>query len=225
MKKNGVDADFETAFFKEVDESVKNDNLKKLWDKYGLAIIIFVAVVLTVTVSFESFKAWRNKQMAEVSNAYTVALALQNQGKYDESSDVLKKIEQDNDGIYGSIAELQLANVYLAEGKKDEAMNVLRSIVAQNDVPTAIHDIAVIKLASYLLDTAPATEIEELLAPLNSPENEWQLISKELLALLALRENNADLAIAYYAEIANAPSADERIKSRARDMISVLEQK
>ena len=48
-------------FLREIAEDVKNENLKKLWDKYGLFVVLFVAVVLAVAVSYESIKNWRNK--------------------------------------------------------------------------------------------------------------------------------------------------------------------
>ncbi len=224
MKKNNADPEIEAAFFREVEESVKNDRLKQLWDKYGLAIIVGVALILTATVSFESFRAWRDKKMSEMSNAYAVALALQNQGKYEESAKLLGMISEESSGIYGDIAELQLANLYLSEGKNEEAVNILKKIVQDKKMRPELRDVARVKLASYLLDTAPAEEVKALLVPLNQPDNEWNVIAKEMLAMLAIREGNEVEAIALYQEIADASSVDDYVKTRARDMISVLEQ-
>ncbi len=57
MKKKETKEDLQAAenFFKEVSNDVKNDNMKKFWDDYGLYVIIAVAVVLTFPVSVETF--------------------------------------------------------------------------------------------------------------------------------------------------------------------------
>ena len=78
--KNKLDRQIEEdALLREVVDDVKNDQFRQMWDKYGLFIIIGVALVLTFTISFESIKNWQNKKYQEVSNAYSVALSLQNQ--------------------------------------------------------------------------------------------------------------------------------------------------
>ena len=91
MKKKETKEDMQAAenFFKEVSADVKSDNMKKLWDTYGLQIIIAVVIILTIAVSFETLKAWKLKHNESRSDAYSVALALQNQGRYDESLQVL----------------------------------------------------------------------------------------------------------------------------------------
>ena len=93
MKKKETKEDMQAAenFFKEVSADVKSDNMKKLWDTYGLQIIIAVVIILTIAVSFETLKAWKLKHNESRSDAYSVALALQNQRRYDESWKKLKK--------------------------------------------------------------------------------------------------------------------------------------
>ncbi len=57
-----IDTGAQEAFIKEVNEDLKNESMKKLWDKYGLYIIILVAAALTAAVSFETIKAWHTKK-------------------------------------------------------------------------------------------------------------------------------------------------------------------
>ena len=78
MKKKETKEDMQAAenFFKEVSADVKSDNMKKLWDTYGLQIIIAVVIILTIAVSFETLKAWKLKHNESRSDAYSVALAL-----------------------------------------------------------------------------------------------------------------------------------------------------
>ena len=81
-----IDTGVQEAFIKEVNEDLKNESMKKMWDKYGLYIIILVVAALTAAVSFEAIKAWYTKKLQTWSDSYAYALSLQNQGKYDEST-------------------------------------------------------------------------------------------------------------------------------------------
>ncbi|MBE6452698.1 MAG: tetratricopeptide repeat protein [Alphaproteobacteria bacterium] len=222
MKKKTKDILAEDALINEISEEVKNDQLKVLWEKYGLFIIIFVALALTAAVSFETFKAWINKKNQEISNAYAVAISLQDQGKTDESFAILKTIA-DKSTIYSDLAKLQIANIYMLQNKKDEARNILNSLAEGNSETKQIKEIATLKLAMILLDeNAPDTEIKSLLSPLINEENHNYNVAHEILAMLALRDGNFEEAKKEYEHIIASANSSDEIKSRAQDMITVI---
>lgn len=217
--------DFEDAFIREIDEELKNEKIKKIWDKYGLFIIIFVVVAVFAAVSFESFKAWQDKRNQEMSDTFAYALNLQNQGRFAEALEVLTSLKDSDRGIYSDIAEMQLANLALEQDNTDNALKILGNIVANEDFNPQIRDVAVLKLASYKLNTAPAQEIQDLLAPLVAEQSVWSNTAKELLAMLALRDKNFEQAQKLYQEISeNSKTADTQ-KTRAQDMLNMLAQK
>ena len=225
MKKIEKDLVTHDAFLKEIAEEVKSEQLKNLWSKYGLVIVIFIALALTAAVSFETFRSWRDKKAQEVSNAYAVAVSLQNQGRFDESMDILKNLAERNAGLYSDIARLQMANVYLEQKKIPEAMEILESLAGDDDVNEQMRDIATLKLASYKLDTqAPAEEIRALLEPLTKEENgQGYDIARELLAMLAIRDGDLEQAKAEYEKLANSPNVQDNMKARAQDMIAIID--
>lgn len=222
MKKKLQDQFNEDALLREVVEDVKNEELQKLWNKYGLYIIMGIALVLTATISFESIRTWRDKKNQEMSNAYSVAMSLQNQGRLDESMDIYKTLVDKASGMYDDLAKLQIANIYIEQKKLNDAMNVLSSMVESNKTLPQLRNIASIKLASYMLDTnAPKDEIEALLQPLLEDEKGADT-AHELMAMLYLREKNVDLARAEYQKIASSDDAPETLKARALDMVNLL---
>ena len=107
----------EDSFIREINEELKNENIRKLWDKYGLHLIVALVVILTLTVSFETLKNWRIKRFEDASNTYAYALALQGMDRTDESINVLQKLQQGSSGIYADIAQMQIANILLEQGK------------------------------------------------------------------------------------------------------------
>lgn len=133
MKKE-IDADEQEAFIREVTEEVKNDNLKQMWEKYGIYIILLVVLAIVGAVSFEGFKSWRQAKSETWSDTYAYALNLENQGKYDESLKVLEQMEKTGGNIYSDIARLQTSNILFEQGKNEEAIKVLEEIAADKSI-------------------------------------------------------------------------------------------
>ena len=124
----------EDALLREVVEDVKNEQLQQIWNKYGLAIIVSVALILTAAISFESLKSWHTKKQQELSNTYSIALSLQNQGRLDESLEIYSVLTEKTSGIYSGLARIQVANIYLTQNKAEDAEKVLYAIVNDNSV-------------------------------------------------------------------------------------------
>ncbi len=225
-KKNAPEQhnDFEDAFIREIDEELKNEKLKKIWDKYGLFIIIFVVLAVSAAVSFETFKAWNEKRNQEFSDTYAYALNLQNQGRYAEAMEVLDKLQKSKKAVYSDIAEIQMANIMMEQNKVEEAIAILENVVSDKDFNPQMKQIATIKLASYKLDYAPSEEIQSMLAPLVRENGVWTNIAKEMLAMLAVRDGDLDRAKTLYQEISVAANTPETLKARAQDMLNVIEE-
>lgn len=223
MKKKLDDALKDDSLMKEIAEDIKNEQLKALWDKFGLLIVLVVALSLTAAVSFETFKAWNAKRDQELSNVYAVAVSMQSQGRLDESLKLLQNLSESNRGIYADIAKLQIANIYFEQGKNAEALEMLEKMLESGGVNEQMREIATIKLASYKLDSqAPSAEIVALLEPLTTSKSNWSNIAHEMLAMLAIRDGNIPQAKKEYEIIVNSPDGQDSLKTRAQDMLTIL---
>lgn len=216
--------DFEDAFIREIDEDLKNEKLKKIWDKYGLFIILSVIILVSAAVSIETFKSWNEKRNQEFSNAYAYALNLQNQGRYVEALDILSNMEKSKRGVYSDIAQIQMANIKLEQGKTEEAIAILDNAAKNDDFNPQIREIATIKLVSYKLDYAPTEELQNMLQPFVETQGTWTNVAKELLAMLAIREGDFAKSRELYQQISVAENTPEALKTRALDMLNVLEE-
>lgn len=211
------------ALLREVVDDVKDEQFRKMWDKYGLFVIIAVALILTITISFESIKNWQMKKYQEVSDAYSVALSLQNQGRLDESLEVYAHLADKASGIYADLSRLQMAAIYNEQDKSADAQKVLELLSVNGNLPQ-MRDIATLKLAADKLNSnAPAEEIEKILQPL-SERAVSSAMAHELLAMLYVREHQINKALIEYETIRYSSTATEAMKSRALDMMNILEE-
>ena len=217
------EVDFEDAFIREVDEDLKNEAARKFWEKYGLYVIILVVGSLTLAVSYESVKVWYKKRAENWSDSYAVALSLQNQKRFSESLDTLNYINDKDYGIYVDLAQLQKANVLFDENKKEDALKILEEIISNTKFNAQLRDVAIIKLASYKVDNAPATEVYELLKDLVSNEkNSWYPVANELLATVALRDGNKEEALEILNNLLQNEKTPDNIKERIKNTISLI---
>ncbi len=220
-----LDTGAQEAFIKEVNEDLKNESLKKMWDKYGLYIIILVVAALTAAVSYESIKAWYRHRLQQWSDSYAYALSLQNQGKQDESLDSFAYIAGRDYGIFSELAKMQQANILLGQKKNDEAFALMEEIVNDKSFNRHLRDTVALKLASYKLEKAPLTEIEQLIGGIaGDNDNSWQISAQEMLALTNLRDGEIDKAATLYNGILANNKTPETVKRRIEDMLAVLPQ-
>lgn len=224
MKKNTAPKTIQDSFIDEINEDLKHENLKKIWDKYGLYIIIFVIAAIAAAVSFESIKAWRIRHHQDVSNVYAYAQNLKEMGKYEESNKVLADLQKNGGGIYADIAEMQIANNLVLQNKVSDAIAIYEKMAANKDLNPQVREVAILKLASFKLDNAPAAEIETLLTPVINNNPNWAPIAKSMLAMLAVREKDLNKAKALYEEIASDSNSPDSLKVKAQDMVAVLKE-
>lgn len=222
MKKN-EEYTMQDAFIREVDEDLKNESMKKLWDKYGLFVLLIVIVSLTVAVSYESIKSWYIKRAENRTEGYAVALSMQNQGLFDDSLEALDLIINQKMGTYAELAEMQKANILLEQSKEKEALALLEKIANDKSRSLQLRDTALIKLASYRQDSATFEEMSELLSSITkSKDNAWYAVAEDMLATILLRDGNIEQAKEIYNALLENQDTPDDLKNRIKDILSVL---
>lgn len=215
-----VDDKVTDAFIQEVTEDVKNENLKVLWNKYGLFIILFVVIAVTAAVSFETIKGWRDAKYQQQTENYLSAL--QSSENYENSLKALEKIAAANQGVYSDLARVQIATVLFEQGKNAEAETMLQTIADNDELNPRIRNLAALKLATYKIDTAPRAEIEALLQPVIAADNSWSPLATDLLAMAAIRDGDTETARALYKSLLENGNISDNFKNRIQDMLSTL---
>jgi hypothetical protein len=207
------------SLFREVDEEVRREQAKKLWDRYGTYL---VAVSLAVIVGVAGWKGW---QYWQLSRSHAAAKVYFNQGADaagPRDSD-LQELARSGPAGYALLARFSLAGELAKTGKRDEAVKAYEAIAADRSVPQAFREAATIRAAYLLADTASSADLKARLADLDKPESVWRLPIKEIYALAAWREGRYQDAYRLVGEIAADPAAPQGMRQRAQIMAAVLQ--
>ena len=215
-----VNPEYTDAFINEVNEDVKNDNFKVLWNRYGIFVILFVVLAVSATVSFERIKSWKVAQNQANTENYMVAAQLRDNPT--QTLEALQKIAGDNQGIFSDFAKLQIANVLFSQDKTEEALATLQNLLDDNTVNNEVKHIALVKLATYRVDTMPRTEFEAMLKPLIAENTSWSPLAQDLLAMAAIRDGDVDTAQTIYENILKIKDLPENFRTKVQDMLNSL---
>jgi len=215
-----VNPELTDAFIQEVDEDVKNDNLKVIWEKYGLLIIAFVVLAVSAAISFDKIQAWKIMRNQNRTENFMAAAQLQEDA--DATIAALQKISADNQGLFSDFAKLQTANVLLVEGKQEEALALLEKIIGEKQINEEVKNIALIKLATYRVDSLDYEEFSNLVKPLVATESSWTPFVQDLLAMSAIKNGNIEDAKEIYNKILKVKDLPEGFRNRVQDMLSSI---
>ncbi len=177
--------------FHEVDEEVRRERLKKIWDRYGI-LIIALAVLIVAGVGGWRYYQHSQAQKAAVSGAaFDQALTLSEEGKRQEAEAALAAVASTGTSGYQALARLRAA-AEIGQRDPKEAVAAFDRIAKDGSLDKKLQELAGIRAGFLLLDSAPLDEMTGRLEPLTAAKSTFRHSARELLALSAWR--NGDMA-------------------------------
>jgi len=206
--------------FHEVDEEVRRERLKQLWQRYGT---VFVAVAVLIVVGIGGWRFYQYseaKKAAQAGADFEAAITLSEQGKHTEAEAAFAKIAGEAPAGYRTLARLRVA-AELATRDQKAAVAAYDEIAADASVGQTMQDAAALRAALLLVDSAPFSEIKRRLGPLVESGRTFRHTARELLALSAWRAGDATSAKLYIDMIAADGDTPQGTRQRI-DMLSAL---
>ena len=170
--------------FDEVDEEVRRDQLKKLWDRYGTYFIALAVLVVVGVAAWRGYEYWQAKKAAEFGAQFTAAAILSEQGKHDEAEKAFARIAEQGTSGYRMLARLRGAAELAARDPK-AAVAAYDDLAASAATGQPLQDLAALRAGMILVDTAPLSEMTRRLEPLAGAGAPFRHSARELLAFAA----------------------------------------
>jgi hypothetical protein len=206
--------------FNEVDEEVRREQLKKLWERYGNYIVALAFLVVAAVAAWRGYEYWETRQAAVAGAAYDAAARLADEGKHDEAEAAFAKLVTDGTAGYRVLARLREA-AEMAERDPKAAVAAYDKVAGETTGQPLVSELATIRAAFLLVDTAKLNEMTERLEPLAQPSGAFRHTARELLALSAWR-NGDTAALRRWADAAKSdPEAPSGVRSRM-DVLATL---
>ena len=98
-----------SELFDEVDEEVRRDQLKKLWDKYSIYIIAGALLIIAAVGGWRGYQYLEAKKAAEAGAAFDKAVELSEQNKHAEAEAAFTDLAAKAPSGYRMLARLRAA--------------------------------------------------------------------------------------------------------------------
>lgn len=209
-----------SELFDEVDEEVRREQLKKLWDKYSIYFIALMVLIVAAVGGWRGYQYLEAKKAAEAGAAFEKAVELSDQNKHAEAEAAFTELAAKAPSGYRTLSRLRAA----AEAARDPkaAAKMYDDIAADRSVGGEWQDLAKIRAAGLLLDSASYADMQQRLEASAAPKSTFRHSAREMLALSAWRNNDATAARKWLDTIAEDGETPPGLRSRAEALQALL---
>ena len=206
-----------TDIFREVEEDVRRERIEKLWKAYGSYVIVLLVLLFAGIGGWQLWQRHEDQERAKVAAQFIAAQRISNP---QSAAGAFVDIARNAPGGYAAVARLSEAGAMAASGQQAGAIDLYKQIAKDNSGPIGM--VARLRAAWVMADTAPRSQLEELLRPLTQPGNAWRENAQEVLAYADYRAMDMKSALAKYSALAVDPEAPDSLRNRAQAMAAYL---
>ncbi len=210
-----------SELFDEVDEDVRRDQLKKLWERYSIYIVAGALLIIAAVGGWRGYQYLEAKKAAEAGAAFDKAVELSEQNKHTEAEAAFTELAAKAPSGYRMLARLRAAAEVATRDPK-AAAKLYDDIAADRSIGAAEQDLAKVRAAGLLLESASYPSMLARLEPATAPGATFRHTARELLALSAWRANDTAAARQWLDMIASDGETPPSLRSRAEALQALL---
>ncbi|WFU44697.1 tetratricopeptide repeat protein [Bradyrhizobium sp. CB82] len=210
-----------SELFDEVDEEVRREQLKKLWDKYSIYFIALMVLIVAAVGGWRGYQYLEAKKAAEAGAAFEKAVELSEQNKHAEAEAAFTELAARAPRGYRTLARLRAAAEAAARDPK-AAVKMYDDIAADSSAGAEQQALAKLRAAGLLIDTASYADILQRLEPSAAAGSTFRHSAREMLALSAWRNGDAAAARKWLDAIAEDGETPPGLRSRAEALQALL---
>ena len=210
-----------SELFDEVDEDVRRDQLKKLWDQYSIYIIAGALLIIAGVGGWRGYQYLEAKKAAEAGAAFDKAVELSEANKHTEAEAAFNDLAAKAPSGYRMLARLRAA-AEAANRDPKAAAKMYDDIAADRSIGAPEQELARIRAAGLLVDGSSYPDMLQRLEPATAPGATYRHSARELLALSAFRAGDTAAARKWLDLIANDGETPPSLRSRAEALQALL---
>ncbi len=210
------------SFFREVNEEIRQEQARALWDRFGPAFIVVAVAVVLATAAYVGWEYWVETKANKSGDDFSAALQLANSGKSDEALAALDALEKDGYGAYPVLARMRAATVLFEKGDAPGAVKEFDEVSNDSAIPQSLRDMSRLRAALILVDTGSYEDVSSRVEPLTNDTNTLRHSAREALGLSAWKSGKAKDALALFDQIASDDGAPRNVRQRATLMSELI---
>lgn len=171
-----------TDIFHEIEEDLRRDRFRRLWDRFGIYIILLCVAIIAGAGAWSGYRYWSLKQAQASGARFETANQLLVDGKAKDAEAALAELAKDGTAGYRVLARFRAAG---ALSTTDKAVGVAAydALAADSSIDSLSRDVARIRAALLLVDTAPLADITQRVQAIAEGNGAMRHSARQILAL------------------------------------------
>jgi hypothetical protein len=209
-----------TDIFREVDEEVRREQLKKLWERYQPVIITMVVLIVAGVGGWRIWEYNQTRRAELVGTRFEQGMILADAGKHEEAERVFAIVAREGTPAYRDLARVRQATEVAL---RDPAAGVVayRQIADDPRVELALREIASLRSASLLIDLGGYDDARRILEPMTGAGKDFRHTARELMALAAWKAGDAAATQKWYLAIISDPDSPPASRQRVEMLVAL----
>jgi hypothetical protein len=210
------------SFLREVDEAVRQERYKKLWDQYGVYALGLAALIVAGVAAYKGWAYWQERQAQAAGAKFSEALTMLDGADATKAKDVIALLAEEGPPGYRVLARFQLAAAEAKAGDIDKAVADYDALASDSSVDEILRGHATLQAAALRLDKTDYAEMERRLKDLAEGDSAWRFSARELLGLSAYRLNNMREAEKQFGALVSDQGTPPNLRERADMMLALI---
>lgn len=203
--------------FNEIDEDLRRERFGRLWTRYGGFVIGLAVLIVVAVAGWRGYEWWKLKQDQAAGAQFEAAQKLASDGKTAEAEAAFVALEKDGTSGYRLLARFRAADE-LAKTNAAAAVADYDALAKDPSVSALMQNVAQVRAALLLVDTASLADIEGRMKPLDTPEGAFRHSAREIIGLAQYKAGDYKAATETFTAILNDGQTPPGLRRRAELM-------
>lgn len=211
-----------TDIFSEIDDELRKEQARRLWQRYGKLIIGGAVVIVLSVAAWRGYVYWQDTNAQAQGDAYFAAERLANLEDAAASRAAFEEFLKTAQGGYPMLARFRVAALDAKAGEYDKAIATYDAVASDPSVPTVFQDLARMRAAYIAVDHLDRAAVESRILGLATPGATWRHTARELLALAAYKADDLETARKRLTELTSDAAVPQAVRQRGELFLSVI---
>lgn len=205
----------DSAAFQEVDDAVRQDDLKLWWKRWGTWVVVGAVLAVVAVTGLVGWRQYDASRRAEASVAYSQALAKIESDRAAARTELNKQADSAPEP-YRSLAALTAAQLL---DKPEDQIAALQAVATR--LPSELSDLALVIAGYRSVDPGKLDSLQGPLGALAQADRPFHASVNELQALAAARKGDLPRARELWTALLKDPGAPQGVQQRAQVMLTL----
>jgi len=209
--------------FEEVDEDLKQENYRKLWERYGRYLIALMVLIVGGTAAYVGWNKYVQKRQIGYSDRFIAAIDQAQAGHEKEAAAAMAELAGDANAGYAMLARFREAALRRKSGDTAAAVDIYETLADDSSIDPAYRSLATLLSVMAQVDTGDPAALSAKLKPI-ATDSPWRNTANEYLGVLALRQGDVAGARSHFQAVSDDATAPAGARARAAELLKTLAQ-